>query len=247
MRIRSLVYWNGSLSLSLSFCSPFLPLLLSSRDSYHRRARRRRRSFSHPLSILSHSFSSFFLRLNPPSRTNSLLAAPPPLPRSHLPSLSSPLCSIYLSLLLRRCAVRRADPRSRTQSTPAFITRYEIARASSRFTHTYLPTHTPFPTAGSPDTTPSRYILANFANVGSCRITHLRQYRSFLRALPCRSNPHIGKERDVHSYYFSRFYRNKSLAEILTLSVTKILHTGQKYRILSITDSSATLEMIFFL
>lgn len=186
LRIRSLVYWNGSLSLSFSlFLFPFLPLLLSSRDSYHRCSSS---SLVFPPSF--HPLSQFFIVLpsTQSSRPNELASRHPP--RFHLPSLSPPLCSIYLSLLLCRCAVRRADPRSRTQSPPAFITRYEIARASSRFTHTYLPTyHTPFPTAGSPDTTPSRYILANFANVGSCRITHLRQYRSFLRALPLQGQP----------------------------------------------------------
>lgn len=196
------------LSLSLSvflFCLSF-PLV--GIHTIVARRRRRRRSFSRPPFTLSRTVfhRSSFDSILPAERTHPL--SPPP--RFHLPSL----CSICLSLLLCRCAV----PRSRTQSPPAFITRYEIARVSSRFTHTYLPTyHTPFSAACSPDTTPSRYILANFANVGSCRITHLRQYRSFLRAVPFRGIPHIGEERDVHCYYFSRFYRNESLAEILTL------------------------------
>lgn len=136
-------------------------------------------SFPRSSSSLVH-LSSFFLRLNPLDQAN-----PPHCPpRLHLPSLSSvsssslalhlpifisPLLSIALSAAQTLGHVHKAH------RSLAFITRYEIA---------------PRPRPGSPIPTRPvyalrtrrrlRYILANFANVGSRWITHLQQYRLFL-------------------------------------------------------------------
>lgn len=126
-------------SLSLSV-SPFsLSFSLVRIHTIVARRRRRRRSFSRPPFTLSRTVfhRSSFDSILPAERTR----LPPP------PAISSPfaLSSAVLYLSISAPLPLRCPPRkpSRTQSPSAFITRYEIARASSRFTHTYLSTYLP--------------------------------------------------------------------------------------------------------
>lgn len=186
-------------SLSLSV-SPFLsPFLLSTRDSYHRR--RRRRSFSRP-SPFTLSRTVFRRSSTQSSRPNEFAFRRPL--RFHLPSLFSPLFSIHLSLLCCRCAVRRADPRSRTQSPPAFITRYEIARASSRFTHTYLLPSLPLALSGHDA------VVIYIGKLCECRI--MPDYASpgissFLTETRHAGIPFISKKREIYAFLLlSRFH-----------------------------------------
>lgn len=190
-----LVYWNRSLSVplfpSLSIYSKIIP----SPSPF--------RLLSRPLVVvvvvlLPLSLSAPFILSRTPfvvlsstqsSRPSAPASASHCPPRLHLPSLSLSLASSLvlvsrsLSTYFYLSAIRRADPRPRTQSPPVPGFYYEIRDsppASSRFTHTY-----PHPvyvrrTATPRRAAPSRYTLANFANVGSRRITHLQQYRFFL-------------------------------------------------------------------
>lgn len=177
-----LVYWNKSLSV------PRFPLSFSLFENHTSRSPSRlllssSRPFRalHPLSYtFRRSFFDSFLSTKRTRREpgfNSPRSLPPrPSLALCLPISISPLLSIALSAAQTLGHVHKAH------RSPAFITRYEIAPpASSRFTHTHSPR------IRSPDATPSRYILANFANVGSRRITHLQQYRLFL-------HPHAVRE-----------------------------------------------------
>lgn len=238
LRIRSLVYWNVSLSVPFlpppSLYSGFIPSLPVIDVVVVRFP-----------ALLSPSLAQFFGVL-PSTRSSqpNEFASRRPL-RFHLPLCSLLRC--FLSVYLCSSAIAlSATQRPSVAYTKLTGFYYEI-RDSPGLVQVYPYLPTPFPSPCSPDTTPSRYILANFANVGSCRITHLRQYRPFLRI--CRAGVTlISRKRDIHSYYFSRFYRNESLAEILTLSVMKILQTGHLSKLsdaLSITNSLANLEWIF--
>lgn len=154
-----------------------------------------RRSFFD--SILSAKRTRLRLRLSLSSATSSPLA----LSLSRLVLVSRSLSTyFYLS------AIRRADPRPRTQSPPVPGFYYEIRDsppASSRFTHTYF---TPYTFAGRRRrAAPSRYTLANFANVGSRRITHLQQYRFFL-------HPRSAPRDEIRApYYLVQFYHDEDL------------------------------------
>lgn len=138
LRIRSLVYWNDSLSLSLSVApfSPFFSLLET-----------------HTIVVVvvrfpalsSPSLVQFFvvLRLNPPDRTNSPLGRPL---RFHLPSLSPP-SFLYLSIsapLPLRCPPRRPSV-AYTKPTGFY---YEI-RDSPGLVQVYPYLSTSFPPACS--------------------------------------------------------------------------------------------------
>lgn len=193
-----LVYWNRSLSVplfpSLSIYSKIIP----SPSPFRLLSRLRSSSSPPPLSPfprLSSSLvhlSSFFLRLNPLGQAHP--PPPPPLtvlrdfisPRSlslASPRPSSSSLALYLPISISPLsAAQTLGHVHKAHRSPAFITRYEIAPR--------LRPGSPIPTSPrirSPDgdaaprrTAPSRYTLANFANVGSRRITHLQQYRFFL-------------------------------------------------------------------
>lgn len=133
-----------------------------------------------PFVVLSSTRSS---RPSEPASLPSATSSPLVLFRLVLISRSlSTYLYLSASLQLALSAAQTLGHVHKAHRSPAFITRYEIAPAppvssppaSSRFTHTYSPR------IRSPNATPSRYILANFANVGSRRITHLQQYRLFL-------------------------------------------------------------------
>lgn len=91
----------------------------------------------------SYTFSSFFLRPNPLGQASS----PRSLPRDliSLPVPPAPFLSCFLSTYLSipistlfsiALSVRTLGHVHKAHRSPAFITRYEIAPASSRFTHT---------------------------------------------------------------------------------------------------------------
>lgn len=186
-----LVYWNRSLSVplfpSLSIYSKIIPS-----PSPFRLLSRLRSSSSPPLTLSA----PFILSRTPfvvlsstqssrPSAPASASASHCP-PRLHLPSLSltsSSSLALYLPISISPLsAAQTLGHVHKAHRSPAFITRYEIAPR--------LRPGSPIPTSPrirSPDgdaaprrTAPSRYTLANFANVGSRRITHLQQYRFFL-------------------------------------------------------------------
>lgn len=188
-----LVYWNRSLSVplfpSLSIYSKIIPspspfrllsrplvvvvppLTLSAPFILSRT----------PFVVLSSTQSS---RPSAPASASASASHCPP--RLHLPSLSLSLSprpsssslALYLPISISPLsAAQTLGHVHKAHRSPAFITRYEIAPR--------LRPGSPIPTSPrirSPDgdAAPSRYTLANFANVGSRRITHLQQYRFFL-------------------------------------------------------------------
>lgn len=201
-----------------SFCSPFC--LSFSLFENHTIARfpscllpSRRRPVRRPPFILSHtsfvvlsSTRSPLDQANPPRRPPA--TSSPLVPLLPLVLVSRPL-STYLYLFASlHCAIRRVDPRPRTQSpsVPGFY--YEIRDsppASSRFTHTHSPPVYALRTRRRRDIYWQTLRMSDHAGL---RISSNIVFSYTL--VPCGSNPRA----EIRFYYLPRFYHDENLVGI---------------------------------